>query len=209
MMNENFQFEIDKNFAYKGYEVVHSEYFANINEPCITFNNMKFYANSVCVNKLSGVNYVQILVNPETHKLVIRPSKEDEKDSFLWCNINNKNGKNKPRKITCRIFFAKLMELMQWNSEHRYRILGKLIKSEDEYLFVFDLDCAEIYRRIYAEDRKPKSSRQPTFPLEWRNQFGLPVEEHRQKSLAVNIFEGYSVFSILAEDKNKNGNEGF
>jgi hypothetical protein len=31
--------------------------------------------------------------------------------------------------------------------------------------------------------------------VEWQNQFGLPVEEHR-RLLQVNIFEGYTVFGI-------------
>jgi hypothetical protein len=35
---------------------------------------------------------------------------------------------------------------------------------------------------------------------EWKNQFGIPVEEH-QKSMQVNIFEGYAVFDIQEKKK--------
>ena len=37
------------------------------------------------------------------------------------------------------------------------------------------------------------TARTPSYPEEWKNQFGIPVEEH-QKSMQVNIFEGYAVF---------------
>lgn len=40
-----------------------------------------------------------------------------------------------------------------------------------------------------------KTSRTPIYPADWKNQFGLPIEEH-QKLLQVNIFEGYTVFSV-------------
>ena len=36
-----------------------------------------------CLNKLPTVEYIQILVNQDTKKLVIRPCREDEKDFSL------------------------------------------------------------------------------------------------------------------------------
>ena len=44
-------------------------------------------------------------------------------------------------------------------------------------------------------------SHTPTYPAEWQNQFGVPVEEH-QRNLQVNIFDGYAVFNIQ-ENKQK------
>lgn len=185
----------DESFSYAGYQVVRGEFFAHINEPSIVFNKCKVYVNTACVNKLPDVDYVQILVNPDESKLAVRPCNEDEKDSFLWCGINRKTGRKKPRAITCRLFFAKVVQLMDWNPEYRYKMLGKLIQSNGENLFIFDLAATEIYQRVQMEGEKPKSSRTPVFPAEWQNQFGLPVEEHR-KSLQVNIFEGYAVFGL-------------
>jgi hypothetical protein len=132
-------------------------------------------------------------VNPEDKKLAVRPCGEDEKDAFLWCSRNT--SKHKPKQITCRMFFAKIVQLMDWNPDYRYKLLGKLIKSEEEYLYVFDLTATEIYQRIVTEGEKPRKSRVPVFPAEWQNQFGLSVEEHR-KALQINIFQGYAVFGI-------------
>jgi hypothetical protein len=184
---------LDDAFNYDGYQVVRGEFFAHVYEPSIIFNNCKISLNTACLKRLQDVEYVQILVNSEDKKLAVRPCSEDEKDSFLWCS--SKGTKRKPKQITCRMFFAKVVQLMGWNPDYRYKLLGKLIQSGDEYLFIFDLSATEIYPRILREGEKPKASRTPVFPAEWQNQFGLPVEEHR-RLLQVNIFDGYTVFGI-------------
>jgi hypothetical protein len=183
----------DDAFTYDGFQVVRGEFFAHVYEPAITFNNCRVSLNTVCLIRLPDVKYVQILVNPEEKKLAVRPSNEDEKDSFLWCT--NRGTKRKPKQITCRMFFAKVIQLMDWNPDYRYKLLGKLIRSGSEHLFIFDLTATEIYQRFLSDGEKPKTSRTPVFPSEWQNQFGLPVEEHR-RLLQVNIFEGYTVFGI-------------
>ena len=183
----------DDAFSYDGYQVVRREFFAHVFEPSITFNNCRVSLNTACLNRLPEIDYVQMLVNPNEKKLAVRPSSENEKDSFLWCTT--KGTKRKPKQITCRLFFAKVIQLMDWNPDYRYKLLGKLIRSENEHLFIFDLTASEIYQRFLNDGEKPKTSRTPVFPAEWQNQFGLPVEEHR-RLLQVNIFEGYTVFGI-------------
>lgn len=89
---------------------------------------------------------------------------------------------------------------MDWNSNYRYKLLGKLIKSGGELLFVFDLNSAEIYQRAIKDDGKVKTSRTATFPEEWKNQFGLPVEEHKS-NIQINTFNGYAVFGLQEEPK--------
>lgn len=194
----------DDSFSYKGYQVVRGEFFAHMYEPSISFNQSKIYVNMGCLKRMQDVNYVQILVNSEEKKLVIRPAGEDEKDAFLWCTV--KNGVRKPKQITCRVFFAKIVQLMSWNADYRYKMLGKVIRSGDEKLVVFDLNATEIYLRLVKEGQKPKMSRKPVFPAEWENQFGLPVEEHR-KQLQVNIFKDYLVFGIQEKKEPKNSPE--
>ena len=151
--------------------------------------------NTACIRKLPEVEYVQMLVNPEEKKIAVRPCQEDEKDSFRWRSAGNKL---KPKQITCKVFFAKIMSLMGWNPNNRYKLLGKLIESGGELLFTFDLKTPEIFQRITKEDGSVKASRIPQYPEEWKNQFGLPIDEHRE-SLQVNIFEGYAVFGIKKE----------
>lgn len=183
-------------FSYDGYQVVRGEYFAHLFEPSVTFNRCKVYLNTACIKKFPEIDYVQILVNSEEKKLAVRPCSEEEKDSFMWCTA-----KRKPKQISCKIFSGMIANLMNWNPDYRYKLLGKLIKSNGEYLFIFDLKASEMYeRKIEVETGKEKSSRIPIFPEEWKNQFGLPVEEHR-KQLQVDLFDGYAVFGLNTPKK--------
>lgn len=187
----------DTEFSYDGYQVVRGEFFAHTFEPSFTFNNYKVSVNTACIKKLPSVEYVQILVNPEEKKLAVRPCREEEKDSFRWYSAGKKRN---PKQITCRIFFAKVISLMNWNPNYRYKLLGKLIRSGNEVLFIFDLTTPEIFMRTSKEGEKPTVSRTASYPSEWQNQFGVPVEEH-QNALQVNIFDGYAVFDIHEKKK--------
>ena len=185
--------ELGDNFDFEGFQVVRREFFAHINEPSVTFNNCKFYVNMACLQKFPEADTVQVLVNKETKILAIMPCPENARDSFAWCTLSK--GKRKPKQITCKLFFAKVFSMMDWNPDHRYKILGKLIHANGETLIAFDLSATEIYQRTVSEGSKPKTSRIPVFPAEWQNQFGLPYSEHKQ-SLQVDILNGYAVYSI-------------
>ena len=186
--------EQKETFSYDGYQVVRGEFFAHTFEPSITFNDNKVYVNMACLKQMPMVEYIQILINQQAKKLVVRPCKEDEKDSFRWCSST---GRRRPKQITCRIFYAKLAEMMQWNPAYRYKMLGKMVTANSEQLYVFDLTATEMYQRIRQESGRSGNRRTPIFPAEWQDQFGLPVEEHR-KQLKINIFDGYTVFGIKA-----------
>ena len=186
-------------FDFDGFQVVRREFFAHLSEPSVTFNNCKFYVNSACLSKFPKVDFVQVLVNRESKILALRPCREHERDSFLWCCLSK--GKRKPKQITCKLFYAKIVSLMGWNPHYRYKMLGKLIHANGEYLIAFDLTATEVYERTFAEGEKPKTSRTPVFPADWQNQFGMPFEEHKH-SMQISTFDGYAIYAI----KDKNGN---
>jgi hypothetical protein len=185
--------ELGADFDYDGFQVVRREFFAHTNEPSITFNNYKVYVNSACLSRFQAVDFVQVLGNSDSKILAIRPCAEEERDAFSWCVPGS--GRRKPRQITCRLFFAKVFSLMDWNSDYRYKLLGKVIHANDEYLIAFDLSATEVYQRVFKDGGKPKTSRTPVFPEGWQNQFGLPFKEHRN-SMQINIFDGYAVYGI-------------
>ena len=179
-----------------GFQIVRSEFFSQLHEPAITFNQGKVGVNSACLKKLPNVKYAQILVNREKKMLAIRPCQESDIFSFQWCSYRAKDKKRQPRQITAKMLFMKICTLMKWNMNYRYKILGKLVHANNEYLFIFNLRSAQTFiREPAAEGEKPKTSRNPIFPAEWQNQFGIPFEEH-QKALQINMFQGFAVYSI-------------
>ena len=85
----------------------------------------------------------RVFVNPDTKKMVVRKCDENDKDALRWCIA--KTDKRKSRKVTSKIFSAKMYELMGWNTACRYKILGHKIVYEDEMLYIFDLLETEIF----------------------------------------------------------------
>lgn len=185
--------ELGDNFNFDGFQVVRREFFAHTKEPSVSFTNCKFYVNAACISKFPDVDYVQALVNQDKKILALRPCSENDRDAIMWCN--DAKGKKKAKQITCKLFFAKLFTLMEWNPDHRYKLLGKVIHANGEYLIAFDLNSTEVYQRTFNETNKPRTSRIPVFPEAWKNQFGMSFNEHRQ-SMQVDIFDGYAVYGI-------------
>lgn len=189
--------DLGEDFDFDGFQVVRREFFAHLHEPSVTFNKCKFSVNTACLAKFPTSDYAQVLINRQKKILALRPCPEGARDSFQWCSISK--GKRKPKPITCKLFFAKIVTMMDWNPDYRYKLLGKLIHSNGEYLLAFDLTATEVYQRTFTEGEKPKTSRTPMFPAEWKDQFGLPYNEHRQ-SMQINIFDGYAIIAVKEEN---------
>ena len=122
--------------------------------------------------------------------------------------------------MTNKIFSAMMYEMMGWNLDCRYKILGHKITFEDETIYVFDLMETEIFLDIKRKKAKKdtesqsttenannieetassdteeikRKNRIPFYPKEWKDSFGLPVEEHR-KALEINMLDGYAEFT--------------
>ena len=187
--------EVDDSFSLEGFQVVRREFFAHTFEPSISMQDNKIGFNTAAIRKMPDTDYVQFLVNSDTRTLVIMPCAENAPDSLMWCSTSK--GKRKPRQVSGRFFFLKLTALMEWNPDNRYKILGKLIRSNGQNLFVFKLDDVEQYKR---EKVTGKSTRTPSFPSDWQNQFGVPYEEHKA-SLQINLLDGFAVMGIKEKVK--------
>ena len=190
--------DLGDEFDFEGFQVVRREFFAHTYEPSVTFNSSKFYVHASLLSRFPEVDYVQVLVNRNSKLLVLRPCTENARDSFMW----RTKGKRKPRQITCKIFFGMVASMMEWNLSYRYKILGRIIHANGEYLIAFDLTAAEVSEKTVVEGEEPKMSRTAKFNESWKDQFGLPFNEHRQ-SMQLNIFEGYAIYSITESTPKK------
>ena len=175
-------------------QVVRREFFAHRYDPSISFYDCKFTANTACLKKFPDTDYVQIMVNRDLRLLALRPCTEADGDAYPWCTQ-----KRKPRTVSCPIFFAMITEMMGWDPKHRYKVLGRLAHANGEYLLVFNLISAGTYRKLSKDNKKPRTSRNPVFPEDWKDQFGLPFFEH-QKTMQLNIFDGFAFYSITTPE---------
>lgn len=216
--------ELAEDFSYEGYQVVRRELFAHLREPAVVIRRDSVTFNTACIAGLEDAVYIQILVNQDNKRMVVRKCEENDKDALRWCV--EKPDKRKSRKMTNKIFSAMMYEMMGWNLDCRYKILGHKITFEDETIYVFDLMETEIFLDIKGKKAKKdtesqsttenasnieetassdtdnersaeeikRKNRIPFYPKEWKDSFGLPVEEHR-KALEINMLDGYAEFT--------------
>ena len=190
---------MEAGFTFDGYQVVRREFFSHKYDPSLTIKGNSIIFNNACISKLEQVIYVQVLVNPSTEKLVIRPCEEGARDAIRWCIA--KEDKRKSRQITCGLFTAKLYEMMGWEALYRYKLQGTKINYQGEQLYVFDLTSTEIFLPAVKDPENPeaKSRRSAAvYPKNWRDSFGIPVLEHAA-STQINLLEGYSFADVGAK----------
>lgn len=216
--------ELAQDFSYDGYQVVRRELFAHLREPAVVIRRDSVTFNTACIAGLEDAVYIQILVNQDNKRMVVRKCEENDKDALRWCI--EKSDKRKSRKMSNKLFSAMMYDMMGWNTDCRYKILGHKITHEDETMYIFDLLETEIFmdtkrkkkanpdsvekreKLVTAEtDQTPeqnqeeiaakvarKLNRIPFYPKDWKDSFGLSVEEHK-KALETNLTDGYIEFS--------------
>lgn len=185
------------------YEMVSGEFFAQIKEPAFTINVNKVYVNTAAVRLLPKVNHVKFMINRDEKKLVIKPCSEMDIQGYNWAK--DKDGKRYPSHRTGEPFVQSLCMLMNWNPQFRYKISGKKnrAKGDGEEILVFDLTSYKCFEKEISEDGK--ISKRPVFPPGWNGTFG-PKYGESNRTLQVNTFDGYTVFSLKGKENNTGTN---
>ena len=183
--------------VFDDFQVVRRKFFAHTYEPSITFSKWHFYVNKACLNRFPDVNFVQVLVNRDKKIVALRPCPESASDSLCWCSQGEKRN---PRQTTARGFFALIFPLMGWSLNNRYKVLGKLVHANGMYLLAFDLKTADNYPCVSGEGESIKFARKPVYSEEEAGNFGMKLSDH-EKSLQINLFDGYAVFSVKDNDR--------
>lgn len=91
---------------------------------------------------------------------------------------------------------------MHWDPNHRYKLLGRIVHANGEYLIVFDLTSTEVFERSSDETGNQTVSRTPKYPADWKDQFGVKYKEH-EEAVQIDIFDVYAVFTIQDTQKPK------
>ena len=113
--------ELQENFTYDGYQVVRRELFAHLREPSVVIRRDSITFNTACIAGMEDAVYIQILVNPDTKKMVVRKCDENDKDALRWKDIKEY------LKTHDYIMNADVRELLGVSSATANRILSKLV----------------------------------------------------------------------------------
>lgn len=164
-----------------GYQVTKAELFAHSREPAVTFWGNKIKFNMACIRRFPQVTHVQLLIHPEQKRMIISPIDPDAPDALRWA----RGGGEKDlcnRDLLCKIFAAKVFDLMGWDKQYRYKMLGKPAVCDGEMLYLFKLSDFE----LFLSGKGTKSY----LPGDWRDYFGTPVELH-EESYKIDLADGY------------------
>lgn len=166
-----------------GFQVTRSELFSHNLEPSITLWPTRIKFNMACLRKFPGVKYIQLLINPEQKRIIIRPCDQNDPDSLRWATGGGET-ELKNRDMICRIFASRIYDLMDWNKDYRYKILGKPAICEDQFYFLFKLTDFELF--LNTGNKKNRGY----LPEYWKDYFGIPVEKHSE-SFKIDPADGY------------------
>ena len=175
-------------FDLRGFEVARAEFFNTPHRPYVTFADKKIKFNTDCIRKLGAKNYVELLVNPITKKLALRPTDKDNRQGVYCSTLSYKV--YYPKDIPASAFFETLYRLFGWNTEYKYKINGSIYEKDGEVVFIFDTADCETYFKSYMIPRQEDSaSLKPLsavgnyikgYPEEWMFSFGKPYYFHER-----------------------------
>lgn len=184
--------ELGDHVDFSNFQVVRGEYYADIRSPFITINKYKVYVNAACLRLFPEAEYVFILVNKESRLMVLRPCEPFARDAYRW--RKESKGKIVPRQGVCKLLFALVMNLMHWNPDIRYKLLGSIAHANNEYVLVFDLNNPKFFPTIQGDGGEATVSKTGIYREDWSGQFGLPYYEH-QRYMQLNVLEGFTVIA--------------
>lgn len=177
--------ELAQDFSYDGYQVVRRELFAHLREPAVVIRRDSVTFNTACIAGLEDAVYIQILVNQDNKRMVVRKCEENDKDALRWCV--EKPDKRKSRKMTNKLFSAMIYDMMGWDLDCKYKMQGYKITHEDETMYIFDLLEPEIYMDTKRKRKKADSVQKADandIPAELTKE---QMEEQQKEEIAVKV----------------------
>ena len=181
----------------RGFEVVRSELFDATGRPFATFldNTIKF--STACVRKFGQKSMIELLVNPLTRKIAIRPT--DDKNRSGVCFSKTVNGVLYPKVIASTAYRDTLFHVLGWKEHCRYRIFGSYYEQNGECAYIFDAADSEVYfhstqlKSDTDQNGNPVSVTPITqtgkqvwaIPEAWTEHFGIPFYQHEETIAAL------------------------
>ena len=169
-------------FDMRGFQVTRAEFFDTNTRPAISFSDRRIKFNAPCVRKFAPNTFAELLINPVERKLAIRPTDKSNRNAIVVSTLSSK--RYTPREVPASAFYDTIFSLLDWNRDHKYRIIGSLYEQDGEVAFIFDAANSEAYLQSYmipVQDAAGGGAVQPfmssgkrvrAIPEEWTRSFG-------------------------------------
>ena len=187
-------------FDLSGYQVVRGQFMTARTElPCVTFSSEKIIFNPSCTRKMDSA-YIQLLLHPSERKIAIRPCAQDAPFSIPWQPYEDHRVTTKT--LSSPHFCKALYEIMGWNPDYNYRILGTYIAKGSEQIMIFSLVNGMPSAVVPCDegDESKRKKRVSVCPEEWGDSFG---EEFYDFSLDNSIYYAPVAYKWNSTEKSK------
>lgn len=135
---------VNGEFDLSGYQIMKKEFSNPAYDAAITLSYESITFSAACLRVYDDTDYVQILIDADDKKVVIRKCDEYSRNAMRWARRRKKDGKRMSCSIKAPIVCARLFEMMGWNPKNRYRILGVRHICESVDIIQFVLEDAEV-----------------------------------------------------------------
>ena len=109
-----------------------------LKKPAVSIKYGKLTFNMAAIHLFEGIKYVLPMVNRQKKRLAIVPCVEEESASVEWARQKGDIWVNK--QVASLDFVETIFQIMEWNRECRYKVLGRLVNSDRGLILVFDLE---------------------------------------------------------------------
>ena len=178
-------------FQNANFKVVRAASFPSQERPALTIDNGKLRFNTACLKKFQDVEYVELLLNPVLNCLAVRPCEKENPNAIHWGRLRNERWA--VSQLACRGLSKALVDILEWNTESKYRMLGQFTEDGNGKMIVFTLDEAVETRTetrvIVPEAPDKEEAENPdemqeeivvteqllVYPPAWSETFGAPI----------------------------------
>jgi len=171
-------------FDMRGFEITRSEFFDSCHRPYVLFQDKKIKFSTACVRKFGKNNSVEFLVNPNDMKFAVRTAAKESRNTVICSKVTN--GIYYAKDISSAAFIETLFKLFGWNADFKYRISGSLYQKDNESVYLFNMNDAEVFIKPHmladkngADDQETaieplsvSGKRVRAVPEEWIRSFG-------------------------------------
>ena len=181
---------------------VRGEFLSPIFKPKATFSFDSMTFNTSCVKIFPEEQFVSVSVDLQNLRVVVEPCEEGENFSLKFAN--NKKGINVPRKCMAKGTCQLLYEMMNWNTQAKYRTLAIQQEFFGRKIIVFNLDeCLQVFSETFDDNDGTKKRRTiVNMPENWKGRFGYTIEELESKRKIENTFELITIDNKTGEHRN-------
>ena len=177
----------------EGYELPPRTQFSMLKKPAVTFKFRQMTFNTAAVRLFEGIQFILPIVHPDKKRIAAVMCPEEESASVQWSRQKEDVWVN--RAITSEEFVMKIYQMMGWNYECRYKILGRVANSSTGLILLFDLEDSIMFTPQKQEFIDPKTGETKKreikyYPDQYRDRIGRSFNDY-VATRQLNLFEDF------------------